>query len=103
MRHALHCTTLAIALSLTLVACQARQDEGDAAPAKAATHSVAPAASVSASPKASASIPATPSVAPEAPGGVVAAQVIRQRDESPTGERPIHYRELALAYLGGTR
>ena len=37
MRHALHCTTLAIALSLTLVACQARQDEGDAAPAKAAT------------------------------------------------------------------
>ncbi|MDR0182250.1 PQQ-dependent sugar dehydrogenase [Lysobacter arvi] len=36
MRHALHCTTLAIALSMTLVACQAR-DDGDAAPAKAAT------------------------------------------------------------------
>ncbi|BDU16320.1 PQQ-dependent sugar dehydrogenase [Lysobacter auxotrophicus] len=36
MRHALHCTSLALALSLTLVACQARQGE-DAAPAKAAT------------------------------------------------------------------
>jgi len=34
MRHALHCTSLALALSLTLVACQARQGE-DAAPAKA--------------------------------------------------------------------
>jgi len=36
MRHVLHCTSLALALSLTLVACQARQGE-DAAPAKAAT------------------------------------------------------------------
>ncbi|MDG2518167.1 PQQ-dependent sugar dehydrogenase [Lysobacter soli] len=36
MRHALHCTTLALALSMSLVACQARQGE-DAAPAKAAT------------------------------------------------------------------
>ena len=31
MRHALHCTTLALALSMTLVACQARQDEQAAA------------------------------------------------------------------------
>ena len=36
MRHALHGTTLALALSMSLVACQARQGE-DAAPAKAAT------------------------------------------------------------------
>ncbi len=37
MRHALHCTTLALALSMALVACQARQGEDNAAPAKAAT------------------------------------------------------------------
>jgi len=36
MRHALHCTSLALALSMTLVACQARQGEDAAAP-KAAT------------------------------------------------------------------
>jgi glucose/arabinose dehydrogenase len=36
MRHALHCTSLALALSMTLVACQARQGE-DAAAAPAAT------------------------------------------------------------------
>ncbi|MFC3551759.1 PQQ-dependent sugar dehydrogenase [Lysobacter cavernae] len=35
MRHAVHCTTLAFALSLTLVACQARQGEETAAPAAA--------------------------------------------------------------------
>lgn len=37
MRHALHCTTLALALSMALVACQARQGEDTAAPAKTAT------------------------------------------------------------------
>lgn len=43
MRHALHCTTLALALSMTLVACQARQGEESA---------TAPTAAAAAAPKA---------------------------------------------------
>lgn len=43
MRHALHCTTLALALSMTLVACQARQGEESATtPAAAAAAAAAP-------------------------------------------------------------
>ncbi|HEX6272142.1 MAG TPA: hypothetical protein VFZ53_03855 [Polyangiaceae bacterium] len=69
-------------------------------------------------PAASVALPATPSVAPaapvvsarsvapsgqpsEAPAGLLAAQVIRQRDEQPTAESPILYRELALAVRPG--
>jgi len=42
MRHALHCTSLALALSMTLVACQARQGEDAAAPAASAAPKALP-------------------------------------------------------------
>lgn len=45
MRHALHCTTLAVALSMTLVGCQARQGE-DAAPKAAAAPKALPSQTV---------------------------------------------------------
>ncbi|HVR19390.1 MAG TPA: hypothetical protein VMS65_06835, partial [Polyangiaceae bacterium] len=35
------------------------------------------------------------------PPGLIAAQIIRQRDESPTPQSPIHYREIALAVRPG--
>ncbi|HZX78128.1 PQQ-dependent sugar dehydrogenase [Lysobacter sp.] len=46
MRHALHCTTLALALSMTLVGCQARQGE-DAAPKATAAPKSLPTQTVS--------------------------------------------------------
>lgn len=49
MRHALHCTTLALALSMTLVACQARQGDeaAAAAPVAAAAAKTLPTQAVS--------------------------------------------------------
>ena len=47
------------------------------------------------------SVPVSVSHAPEPLPGLIAAQIIRQRDESPTSERPIHYREIALAVRPG--
>jgi hypothetical protein len=70
--------------------------------AKGTTASVPPVASVSAAPAVTTSNSIAAASVSEAPGGLVAAQVIRQRDESPTGDRPIHYRELALAVRPGT-
>lgn len=47
------------------------------------------------------SVPAGSALPSDAPGGLPAAQVIRQRDASPTADSPIHYRELALAVRPG--
>ena len=51
--------------------------------------------------KVSPSVPVAATHVSETPAGALAAQVIRQRDESPTAESPIHYRELALAVRTG--
>ncbi len=73
------------------------------APATSTAPAAAPAAKATASevPTATASVPAGAAIPSDAPGGQLAAQVIRQRDESPTAESPIHYRELALAVRPG--
>jgi glucose/arabinose dehydrogenase len=47
MRHALHCTTLALALSMTLVGCQARQGEDAATPKASAAPKALPTQTVS--------------------------------------------------------
>jgi hypothetical protein len=79
---------------------------GVPAPAKAPAPSTGPAvdsikATPSQAPAASQSVPAASPTPSDAPGGALTAQVIRQRDESPTAESPIHYRELALAVRPG--
>jgi hypothetical protein len=70
----------------------------------APTASTAPAATkktASELPAATPSVPAGSATTSDAPGGQLMAQVIRQRDESPTTESPIHFRELALAVRPG--
>jgi hypothetical protein len=77
------------------------------APAKAPASSTAPAREAkktvpSQAPAALPSVPVGASSPSDAPGGALTAQLIRQRDESPTAESPIHYRELALSVRPGT-
>jgi hypothetical protein len=70
--------------------------------AAAAAAAAAPKASPSLTPAATPSVPAGSAAAPDgATPLLLPAQVIRQRDESPTAESPIHFRELALAVKPG--
>ena len=72
------------------------------ATAAAAPAADAPKASPSLTPAATPSVPAGSAPAPDGSTPLLLpAQVIRQRDESPTAESPIHFRELALAVKPG--